>query len=148
MLESESSEDEYEVTIFISVYSHNLYSSLLDRLCCQGPPPWCAEGAEAGARAVCQASPGLEFFHAEISLCLNLTDLLLFRVELQLSLLSLVQVRLVLDTLSPSRFQSRWLRLFAQIILLPLLFTDLLFSRSVLPRSLCWTPSPLARLLG
>ena len=148
MLESESSEDKYEVTISIPVYSHNLYSSLLDRLCCQGPPLWCAEGAEAGARAVCQAYTGLEFLLADISLCLNLTDLLLFRVELQLSLLSPVQVRLVLDTLSPSRFQSRWLRLFAQIILLLLLLTDLLFSRSALPRSLCRTLSPLVRLLG
>ena len=79
---------------------------------------------------------------------MNLTDLLLFRVELQLILPSPFLVRLELDTLSPSRFPSRWLRLFAQIILLLLLLTDLLFSRSVLPRSLCWTPSPLVRLLG
>ena len=55
------------------------------------------------------ARPPQEFFHAEILLCLNLSDLLLFRIELQLSLLSPVLVRLVLDTLYPSRFQSRWL---------------------------------------
>ena len=48
----------------------------------------------------------LEFFHAEIPFGLNLTDLMLFRVELQLILPSPFLIRLELDTL----FQSRWLR--------------------------------------
>ena len=59
----------------------------------------------------------LEISHAEISFGLNLTDLILFRVALLLILLSPFLVRMMLDTLFPSRFPSRYLILLAQITL-------------------------------